>query len=63
MADCAQLGLAPLDVDLRILPKEVDEKVAELLFQVLGTVLFSFFGFSGFFGFFELEKFKNSPLG
>ena len=34
------VGLAPLDVGLRILPKELDEKVAELLFQVVGTELF-----------------------
>ena len=28
-ADCAHLGFfTPLDVDLRILPKELDEKVA-----------------------------------
>ena len=42
-ADCVQLGLAPLDVDLCILPKELDEKVAELLFQVVGTELFRIF--------------------
>ena len=39
-ADCAHLGLVPLDVDLRILLKELDEKVAELLFQVVGTEIF-----------------------
>ena len=35
-------------------PKELDEKVAELHFQVLSTELFSFSGFSGFFGFFRV---------
>ena len=43
MADCAQVGLAPLDVDLRILPTELDEKVVELLFQVVGAELFRIF--------------------
>ena len=42
-ADCAHLGFAPLDVDLRKLPKELDEKVAKLLFQVVGTELFWIF--------------------
>ena len=32
--------VAPLDVDLRILPKELDVKVEELLFQVVGTEIF-----------------------
>ena len=42
-ADCAHLGFAPLDVDLRMLPKELVEKVVKLLFQVVGTELFRIF--------------------